>query len=150
MNTHNTTATPKAHSQAEAKYRVLIKRTLRRWEHNFSDDTPTATLESILTASMHKEDQTCEGYANYETSVIGLEMNNDKITQDRWIMAARNANDTSTLAEEMKIAFESKKPDLDDNWVYAALLNASLSEVNWYELAEEMVQKNAEREESEA
>ena len=104
----------------------------------------------------HKE---YNGWTNYETWVVKLWMDNDEGSYRSFGQMAeesyRNATGepeerledaASALAEELKAAHEENYP-LDSGNVFDDLLSASMSEVNWYEIAESMledVEKEAE------
>lgn len=91
-----------------------------------------------------EEDNTCEGYTNYETSTIGLEIDNDEGTQNRWLDAARNAEDSLELADELKESFEEGVPVTEESSVYSTLLNSAMQEINWQELAEDLIKTDRE------
>ena len=94
---------------------------------------------------------TYQGWTNYETWSVNLWIDNDEDIQDYWheeaMEAYLNAEATAhstrqyvaavDLAEQIKDQHEEAMPELDGVW--ADLLNASLSEVNWRELAEHMI-----------
>lgn len=79
-----------------------------------------------------------EGYTNYETFTIGLEIDNDEDQLEGWLNAARNTETTIELADRMKDAYEDKLPELKDP--YSTLLSSAMAEVNWYELAEDKIE----------
>lgn len=96
--------------------------------------------------------QEYNGWTNYETWVVSLWMDNEKGTYDYWrerareILADSKPTQYSTgpemakaaLADTLKIEHEEGLPDL--NGFAADLLNAAMSEVNWYEIAEHLIQ----------
>jgi hypothetical protein len=84
------------------------------------------------------------GWYNYETWVVNLWMDNERGSHDYWRERAREALDETqperakcVLADELKEQHEEALPELEG--FAADLLNASMSEVNWYEIAEHLV-----------
>lgn len=106
------------------------------------------------------------GWTNYETWNIALWMDNDQGSQSYWAEQAAEAfeqaradstftkEETAALAlmEQIKDNYESFAHDMLDNanaqssWV-ADLLNAALSEVNWHEIAEHLIEAAKEEQE---
>lgn len=90
------------------------------------------------------------GWTNYETWNVKLWMDNDEGSNSYWVERAEalvekcgnseedRADAATGLAEEIKDQFEESNP-LPDSGVYTDLLNAALSEVNWFEIAESYV-----------
>jgi len=75
------------------------------------------------------------GYTNYETWLVALWINNDEGLQDYVMeMAARSDGYAYHLADDMKAYFEDDKPELSGMW--ADMLGAALSEVDWDDLGE--------------
>lgn len=92
------------------------------------------------------------GWTNYETWAVALWIDNEDGSYRHWRTRAREelANETDgaphlakgrekraaaqTLAEELKQEITEGAPDIEG--IYADLLGAALSEVNWYEVAE--------------
>lgn len=99
-------------------------------------------------------DKTYNGWTNYETWNVKLWMDNEEGTQDYWNQAAEEAlhyrhHDTpeeaaNQLACRLKDEFQESMPDLGAS-CWADLLNAALSEVNWYEIAQSLVNDAKER-----
>lgn len=104
---------------------------------------------------MKPEDHKYEGWTNYETWNVNLWLDNTQASQNYWAEEAREIyNDPEleirkgfthkeeaafVLADELKDALEENMPQIDNN-VYLDLLNASLSEVNWYEIASNLIE----------
>jgi hypothetical protein len=94
------------------------------------------------------------GWTNYETWLIKLWMDNDEGSYHYWQDSAQEAYDddhedaASNLAETLKQIYNDNAPEVSG--VYADLLNASLGEVDWHEIAESLledVEKEPETEE---
>jgi len=91
------------------------------------------------------------GWYNYETWVVNLWMDNDEGSYTYWRETAIHAledadNDkddaTSALAQMLESEHEEALPELQG--FAADLLSAAMSEVNWYEIAEHLVEDNYE------
>ncbi len=92
------------------------------------------------------------GWTNYETWNIKLWIDNEQGSQEYWQEQAQAAWDESQrnpesrfrdaacdLADRLKGEFEEAMPDLGAT-CWADLLGAALSEVNWYEIAKNMLE----------
>lgn len=93
------------------------------------------------------------GWTNYETWVVSLWMDNDEGAQSYWRDEATSAladasrteseiltakeEAAQTLADRIKEQHEEAQPEVSG--VFADLINAALSEVNWSEIAEKLV-----------
>jgi len=96
----------------------------------------------------HKE---YNGWTNYETWVVNLWMDNEEgsyrywreVTEEEYEGAVDGKTLTKAerakqdLAIRLKAEHEESAPELTG--VFADLLNAAMSEVNWYEIAEHMI-----------
>lgn len=92
------------------------------------------------------------GWTNYETWCLKLWIDNEEGTQSHWqseadrIYSESEADEPFTrleratldLSDVLKSEFEESKPELDGFW--GDILNAALSEVNWHEIAENMLE----------
>lgn len=102
---------------------------------------------------MEKEG-TYNGYTNYETWAVALWMDNDQGSYAHYRGLAREAqleNDfqnqsdcqrqaiTIEIAARLRKEFEEASPVASDATVFADLMNAALSEVNWHELADNLL-----------
>jgi hypothetical protein len=106
---------------------------------------------------MANQDREYNGWTNYETWVVNLHMSNDQSSQDYWDEAAAEALETAnakpgmfTTRERAAFAFTDRLKEEHEQGtenfyceaprmqqsVYADLINAALSEVNWGEIAE--------------
>ena len=100
------------------------------------------------------------GWTNYETWVVNLWMDNDEGSQDYWVNVARHIyeheaeeqphftkmeNAVIILADKLRDDHEQAKDELlsDANLsssLWADLLSAALSETNWKEIAEHLLE----------
>ncbi len=100
---------------------------------------------------MSNNTRTYNGWSNYETWAVKLWLNNDEGSYNYWRERSREIlldpcpsdilTDEQTarydLADELKREHEANAPTI--GYVFADLLNAALSEVNWSEIAESML-----------
>ena len=75
------------------------------------------------------------GWSNYETWNVALWVDNDQGAYEHRCEMARRARSPHALASNVKEWVEDMAPDLGTT-MFADLLNAALSEVDWYEIAE--------------
>ena len=80
--------------------------------------------------------ETYNGWTNYETWNVKLWMDNDGVNID---LFGKNL-EAYELSQAIKGYFEENTPTVTG--VYADLLNGALSEVNWYEIAEALIEDN--------
>ena len=85
------------------------------------------------------DDKKYHGWTNYETWVVKLWMNNEPGPQEYWSEQAQAYVDDSPhgLAEQLRREHEDILPDLKG--FAADLLSAAMSEVNWHEIAESLI-----------
>ena len=98
----------------------------------------------------HKE---YNGWTNYETWVVNLWMDNEEGIHDYWLEVAEDAYSDEAkeqnhfskiedaaciLADRLKDHHEENRPELPG--VYGDLIGAALSEVNWREIAEHLLE----------
>ncbi len=96
----------------------------------------------------HKE---YNGWFNYETWLLKLWIDNEEGSSRYWDATAQEVYDeaeadapftrderaTLDLADRLKSEFEEAQPELEGFW--SDLLNAAMSKVNWYEIAEHYI-----------
>jgi len=96
------------------------------------------------------------GWTNYETWVVALWLDNEEGSQRYWQERAEeimrdcdsDKDDANRkLSDELKDQHEEAQPEVTG--VFADLINAAMSEVNWWEIAEHYVNE-VEIEEAEA
>ena len=85
------------------------------------------------------EDTSYNGWTNYETWNVKLWMDNEQYNQERWLEAAKNADSKRVLADQMQDEYEEAMPETTGVW--ADLLSAALGEVNWFEIAEHLIEE---------
>lgn len=85
---------------------------------------------------------TYNGWTNYETWNVKLWMDDDEGSNRYWNDTAHGLKDasdgTAKLAEHLKSEHEETLPELN-GW-HADFLRAAFSEVNWYEIAEHLIE----------
>lgn len=86
-----------------------------------------------------------EGFANYETWCINLWINNEEPLRRYWREAAGRAMQRCSkqtaviaLANRLKDELTERAPDLGHS-CWSDLLTAALSEVDWDEIAEDLI-----------
>lgn len=103
---------------------------------------------------MTEADSSYNGWSNYETWVVNLWLGNDEgayttcrsLTQRCFEEAVadevlnRKERACYQLANELKEMIEDGNPLAGETSVYADLINASISEVNWKEIANNLLQ----------
>jgi len=97
-----------------------------------------------------QERKTYNGFTNYETWAVSLWMENDQHSYDYFRELAKRICSSATvvtahltkaeieavaLAEAVRNVFEANSPVCGDSSVYADLMSAALSEVDWHRLA---------------
>jgi hypothetical protein len=92
------------------------------------------------------------GWTNYETWAVNLWMSNDQGSDSYWRETAqeiyneaeteksftRDERATLNLSDRLKTEHEEAQPDLGAT-LWADLLGAAMSEVNWHEIAQHFV-----------
>lgn len=97
--------------------------------------------------------QEYNGWTNYETWVVNLWIDNEEGTHDYWLEIAEDIYNNEAeeqkhftkiedaaciLAERLKNDHEENLPEMEG--VYGDLIGAALSEVNWPEIAEHLLE----------
>lgn len=102
----------------------------------------------VMEVSSSGSKQGYNGWTNYETWCVALWMDNEESSYRYWRKVVLEVYElTNRESEPAKIRFaqrlkdehEDKSPLIDSANVYTDLLNAALSEVNWYEIAENLI-----------
>lgn len=88
------------------------------------------------------------GWSNYETWLLKLWIDNEFADYTYWRgeteAIARGKGTARELADMLKDSFEEAQPKLEGFWL--DMLNAAMSEVNWQEIAENMLNEFIEQE----
>lgn len=89
-------------------------------------------------------DKTYSGWTNYETWCVNLHIGNNESEYQAVMRVARDAEDAYDLAKSLKetysdIANEIMAESNQECSMWADLLGAALSEVNWCEIAEHLI-----------
>lgn len=86
---------------------------------------------------MPNEQEKYEGWANYETWCVSLWLTNDEGLYNNVRELVRDAKNTNRAAEAIKEFVEELNPLADQATVFADLMNAALSAVDWSEIVED-------------
>lgn len=95
---------------------------------------------------METQTKTYNGWSSYETWAVKLWIDNDQGLAEFFNHEARCAKSAYDLSNVVKEFFKEQNPVADKASVYADLMNAALSEVNWIEIAESLIEDNKEEE----
>ena len=79
--------------------------------------------------------KTYNGWTNYETWNVALWIDSDEGSYRERVRMARHARSVGDFANALKSWVDDMTPDLGAS-MFADLLGAALSEVEWYEIAE--------------
>lgn len=114
-----------------------------------------AALTRTRKANKTMNDKKYNGWTNYETWNVKLWIDNEEGSQNYWQEQAQEAyeradedtltkkeNAATDLAERLKDQHQEAMNEWTPNQacVFTDLLGAALSEVNWYEIAESMIE----------
>jgi len=98
-------------------------------------------------------EQKYNGYTNFETWSVGLEIDNDQGAFDHWQEVGLDFIDPDELGDAIKEHYEYLKDELSNYiivpGVFDTLLGASLEKVNWRELGADALNTVAEGDEPE-
>jgi len=84
---------------------------------------------------------TYNGWSNYETWAVKLWIDNEYAEYLHWQQKARQSKSRRALADQLKVWVEENNPLIDANNMYTDLLGAALSDVNWWEIAGNMLEE---------
>lgn len=90
---------------------------------------------SQRTASAPKDEPGFNGWKNYETWAVALWIDNTQSTQQEAYAIIAENPDENAAAQAFKEWIEDGNPLSEAGSLYSDLLNAALSEVDWYEVA---------------
>jgi hypothetical protein len=112
---------------------------------------------ALLTKEQMENDKKYNGHANHETWLVALSIDNDRGSYDFFRELAREVReakgrkpseylskreaDANALAEALRDQFEEDSPVADHASVYADLMNAAFSEVDWHEIANSLLEE---------
>lgn len=82
------------------------------------------------------EQKEYNGWHNYETWLVNLWLTNDSCSYDYWVEVTNESENIHELSERIKDEIEEFNPLNDKADLYADLMSAAISEVNFYEIAE--------------
>ncbi len=91
----------------------------------------------MMTNNTSAADRGYNGWSNYETWAVSLWLEQDPSLTQEIVDRVQEDDDerASEVAQQLKSRISENNP-LSGNSLYSDLLNASLSEVNWQEIAE--------------
>jgi hypothetical protein len=88
-------------------------------------------------------DKKYNGWANYETWLVKLWLDNDQGEQEYMNELARENREAYDLAEVIKDYIENQASEILPNaGLFTELLNSAISEVDWIEIAEAFIEDN--------
>lgn len=101
-------------------------------------------VAGFMEEKLSKTAQTYEGFSNWETWSVALELTNDYGTYEyhkERIQELREEEMTpeevvQSLSSELESSFEEFAPEVDG--IYQTLLNASMREIDWGEVAQQV------------
>ena len=85
-----------------------------------------------------------EGWKSYETWLVALWLGNEEGTYNLMQEFADEETETCRLGDRIKDFIEEYNP-CEESGLYTDLLNAAISEVDFYEIAEHYMDEKAER-----
>jgi hypothetical protein len=91
--------------------------------------------------SSRKINQDYQGWKNYETWCVALWLDNDQGVQEMVYEWTSEAEDISTLADQIKDFVEENNPLIDTSTMYTDLLQSAIDEADYYEIAKSCIQE---------
>ena len=89
-----------------------------------------------------EKDEKYNGWMNYETWVVNLWITDDSGSVDHYNELASECMDAYELSMRIKDEVEDNAPEMEPS-LYTDLLTASMSMVNWVEIAEHFMENNS-------
>jgi len=120
---------------------------------NMESEAKAEIVESIR-GEFKENKEGYNGWKNYETWDVKLWIDNEESDYEYWHERAKEIREEEeeypilSLADEMKEFYDENNP-LPEAGVYTDLLNAALGEVDWYEIAEHIMEEIEEETEKE-
>lgn len=98
-----------------------------------------------------EEEKGYQRWANYETWVVKLWIDNEESSYNYWRGRAEELlkeaiTPTIDFADELKESYDEENP-LEEAGVYTDLLYSALGEVDWYEIAKSILEEVKEKDE---
>lgn len=100
----------------------------------------TEIMQSDRKGAVNMNTETYNGYTNYLTWKAASWIDNDESSYNYWHGRAKE-EDVSALAKELQQYFNETAPESGKE-VFDNLLGFALSLVNWYEIAEAIIDDN--------
>jgi hypothetical protein len=83
-----------------------------------------------------KTDERYNGWTNYETWCVALWLDNDEYLQNEAYRIVADCGNTYEAEQAFKEMIDDMNPLVETATMFTDLLNAAISNVNWYEIIE--------------